>query len=160
MIYSVHNLRCGDDKNCCDFVIVLQEHVIETDTSLTNCMLWVWNGSRYSGLMCMALSSTIYFFMQVISDVFMGQQPLLFFFNENNSQGLLCVLSDVIFLAMPVQSIPLFETVFMRCTVTLILSYLWLRRSGQPIFGPMHARNLLVLRALVGFLSLFSFVYR
>ncbi|KAH9744944.1 EamA domain-containing protein [Citrus sinensis] len=106
-----------------------REHVIETDTSLTNCMLWVWNGSRYSGLMCMALSSTIYFFMQVISDVFM------------------------------VQSIPLFETVFMRCTVTLILSYLWLRRSGQPIFGPMHARNLLVLRALVGFLSLFSFVY-
>lgn len=70
------------------------------------------------------------------------------------------MLSDVIFLAMPVQSIPLFETVFMRCTVTLILSYLWLRRSGQPIFGPMHARNLLVLRALVGFLSLFSFVYR
>lgn len=106
-----------------------REHVIETDTSLTNCMLWVWNGSRYSGLMCMALSSTIYFFMQVISDVFM------------------------------VQSIPLFETVFMRCTVTLILSYLWLRRSGQPIFGSMHARNLLVLRALVGFLSLFSFVY-
>lgn len=106
-----------------------REHVIETDTSLTNCMLWVWNGSRYSGLMCMALSSTIYFFMQVISDVFM------------------------------VQSIPLFETVFMRCTVTLILSYLWLRRSGQPIFGLMHARNLLVLRALVGFLSLFSFVY-
>lgn len=106
-----------------------REHVIETDTSLTNCMLWVWNGSRYSGLMCMALSSTIYFFMQVISDVFM------------------------------VQSIPLFETVFTRCTVTLILSYLWLRRSGQPIFGPMHARNLLVLRALVGFLSLFSFVY-
>lgn len=106
-----------------------REHVIETDTSLTNCMLWVWNGSRYSGLMCMALSSTIYFFMQVMSDVFM------------------------------VQSIPLFETVFTRCTVTLILSYLWLRRSGQPIFGPMHARNLLVLRALVGFLSLFSFVY-
>ncbi|KAH9793407.1 EamA domain-containing protein [Citrus sinensis] len=106
-----------------------REHVIETDTSLTNCMLWVWNGSRYSGLMCMALSSTIYFFMQVISDVFM------------------------------VQSIPLFETVFTRCTVTLILSYLWLRRSGQPIFGSMHARNLLVLRALVGFLSLFSFVY-
>ncbi|KAH9793412.1 EamA domain-containing protein [Citrus sinensis] len=60
---------------------------------------------------------------------------------------------------MPVQSIPLFETVFTRCTVTLILSYLWLRRSGQPIFGSMHARNLLVLRALVGFLSLFSFVY-
>lgn len=106
-----------------------REHVIETDTSLTNCMLWVWNGSRFSGLMCMALSSTIYFFMQVMSDVFM------------------------------VQSIPLFETVFTRCTVTLILSYLWLRRSGQPIFGPMHARNLLVLRALVGFLSLFSFVY-
>lgn len=106
-----------------------REHVTETDTSLTNCMLWVWNGSRYSGLMCMALSSTIYFFMQVISDVFM------------------------------VQSIPLFETAFTRCTVTLILSYLWLRRSGQPIFGPMHARNLMILRALLGFLSLFSFVY-
>ncbi|KAK8569875.1 hypothetical protein V6N13_002587 [Hibiscus sabdariffa] len=57
------------------------------------------------------------------------------------------------------QSIPLFETAFVRCTITLILSYLWLRRIGQPIFGATHPRKLLVLRAVVGYLSLLSFIY-
>ncbi|CAN0914395.1 Solute carrier family 35 member G1 [Linum grandiflorum] len=56
-------------------------------------------------------------------------------------------------------SIPLFETAFARCTVLLVLSYLWLRRTGQPMFGPAHARNLLISRALMGFLSLLSFIY-
>ncbi|XP_057956213.1 uncharacterized protein LOC131149616 [Malania oleifera] len=102
----------------------------ETEISpFTQFILWAWSGSRYSGLICMALSSTIYFIMEVISDIFSAQ------------------------------SIPLFETAFARCTIILILSYFWLRRSAQPMFGPMHVRKLLVSRALFGYLSLFSFVY-
>lgn len=60
---------------------------------------------------------------------------------------------------MAAQSIPLFETAFARCTITLILSYLWLRGNGQPIFGPAHARKFLFSRALTGCLSLLSFIY-
>ncbi|MBA0731308.1 hypothetical protein Golax_025384, partial [Gossypium laxum] len=90
---------------------------------------WVWKGSRYSGLVCMALSSIIYFVMEVLSDKFNAQ------------------------------SIPLFETAFTRCTVTLILSCLWLRISGQPLFEATHPWSPLVLRALLGSLSLLSFVY-
>ncbi|TYI74667.1 hypothetical protein E1A91_D07G218100v1 [Gossypium mustelinum] len=92
-------------------------------------MLWAWSGSRYSGLLCMALSSVIYFVMEVLSENFTAQ------------------------------SIPLFETSFVRCTVTLILSYIWLRRIGLPIFGATHPRKLLLLRSLVGYLSLLSFIY-
>ncbi|KAL4368929.1 hypothetical protein GQ457_05G004930 [Hibiscus cannabinus] len=104
--------------------------VPETEISPVSLFLsWAWNGSRYSGLVCMAFSSLIYFVMEVLSDNFTAQ------------------------------SIPLFETAFVRCTVTLILSYLWLRRIGQPIFGATHPRKLLVLRALVGYLSLLSFIY-
>ncbi|XP_077216417.1 nodulin MtN21 /EamA-like transporter family protein isoform X2 [Tasmannia lanceolata] len=58
-----------------------------------------------------------------------------------------------------VGSIPLFEVVFTRCTVILMLSFVWLRRTRQPVFGPTHVRNLLVARALTGYLSLLSFVY-
>ncbi|XP_044503178.1 uncharacterized protein LOC123223842 isoform X2 [Mangifera indica] len=107
-----------------------REHVIETETlPLTHFLLWVWNGSRYSGLICMVLSSTIYFSMELISDNF------------------------------AVQSIPLFEIAFTRCTIIMILSYLWLRRSGQPIFGPPNARNFVISRALTGYLSLFCFIF-
>ncbi|CAA7024270.1 unnamed protein product [Microthlaspi erraticum] len=104
--------------------------VTETEISpLTQLSSWVWNGSRYSGLLCMALSSTLYLIMEIASDAF------------------------------SVQPIPLFETAFMRCTIILILSYLWLKRIGQPVFGPAHARKLLVSRALVGYLSLFCFIF-
>ncbi|GAV72174.1 EamA domain-containing protein [Cephalotus follicularis] len=96
---------------------------------LTKFVSWVWNGSRYSGLLCMSISSTIYFFMEVVSDAFSAQ------------------------------SIPLFEIAFSRCTMILILSFIWLRRGGQPIFGSPHARSLLVLRAIMGYLSLSSFIY-
>ncbi|KAL4324316.1 hypothetical protein GQ457_11G004320 [Hibiscus cannabinus] len=91
--------------------------------------LWVWSGSRYSGLVCMVLSSITYFLMEVLSDNFNAQ------------------------------SIPLFETAFTRCSVTLILSYLWLRISGQPLFRATHPWSLLVFRALAGNLSLLSFIY-
>ncbi|EOX93320.1 hypothetical protein QUC31_004070 [Theobroma cacao] len=104
--------------------------VSETEISpVSQFILWVWNGSSYSGLICMTLSSITYFIMEVLSDNFTAQ------------------------------SIPLLETAFARCTVTVILSYIWLRRSGLPIFGATHPRNLLVLRALVGYLSLLSFIY-
>uniref|UniRef100_A0A5B7C0R9 EamA domain-containing protein n=1 Tax=Davidia involucrata TaxID=16924 RepID=A0A5B7C0R9_DAVIN len=104
--------------------------LVETEASpCTQFILWAWGGSRYSGLLCMALSSTIYFVMEVLSDIFSAQ------------------------------SIPLFEIAFTRCTVILILSFMWLRRSGQPLFGPTNVRSLLVSRALLGYLSLLSFVY-
>nr|POE99906.1 putative membrane protein [Quercus suber] len=102
----------------------------ESETSpVTQFILWVWSGSRYSGLLCMAISSVIYFVMEVLSDVFSAQ------------------------------SIPLFETAFTRCTIVTILSYFWLRKSGHSIFGQTHVRKLLVLRALMGYLSLMSYVY-
>ncbi|CAN0914397.1 Solute carrier family 35 member G1 [Linum grandiflorum] len=109
-----------------------REHAIklpESDAQVSQLILWLWGGSRYSGMLCVAVSSAIYFSMEVLSDVFSAQ------------------------------SIPLFETAFARCTVLLVLSYLWLRRTGQPMFGPAHARNLLISRALMGFLSLLSFIY-
>ncbi|CAL1407189.1 unnamed protein product [Linum trigynum] len=109
-----------------------RDHVIkvpESEAQVSQLILWLWGGSRYSGMLCVALSSSIYFSMEVVSDVFAAQ------------------------------SIPLFETAFARCTILLVLSYLWLRRTGQPIFGPPLARKLLILRALMGYLSLLSFIY-
>lgn len=104
--------------------------LLESETSpCTQFILWVWNGSRYSGLFCMALSSTIYFFMGVLTNIF------------------------------SVQAIPLFETAFTRCTIILILSYLWLRRSEQPLFGTSNVRIILLLRAVTGCISLATFVY-
>ncbi|GMG98711.1 hypothetical protein Nepgr_000551 [Nepenthes gracilis] len=91
--------------------------------------LWAWGGSRYSGVLCMALSSTIYGIMGALSETFTAQP------------------------------IPLFETAFARCIIILMLSFLWLRSSGQPIFGPAHVRKLLFARAIIGYLSLLSFVY-
>ncbi|KAK6919312.1 EamA domain [Dillenia turbinata] len=110
----------------------LQEQMIklpETEISLfTQFISWAWGGSRHSGLLCMAMSSSIYWSMGALSDIFSAQ------------------------------SIPLFETAFTRCTIILILSYLWLRRSGQSMW-PTQARNLLVARALMGFTSLLGFIY-
>nr|XP_010943261.1 uncharacterized protein LOC105061035 isoform X2 [Elaeis guineensis] len=96
---------------------------------LSQIILWVWNGSRYSGLLCMACSSTIYYFMDALMDIF------------------------------PVRSVPLFETVFTRCIVLLILSLIWLRRTGHPLSVPTNLRNILALRSLTGFTSLLSFIY-
>ncbi|MBA0635235.1 hypothetical protein Godav_029453 [Gossypium davidsonii] len=45
----------------------------ETEISpVSQFMLWAWSGSRYSGLLCMALSSVIYFVMEVLSENFTG----------------------------------------------------------------------------------------
>nr|XP_027102370.1 uncharacterized protein LOC113723514 [Coffea arabica] len=112
---------------------ILQEQITrlaETETSpFVQFTVWIWDGSRYSGMLCMALSSIIYCIMEVLSDVFTAQ------------------------------SIPLFEMAFTRCTVILILSFVWLKRSRQPIFGTSSVRKLLVLRAFMGYLSLLSFIY-
>ncbi|KAI9095289.1 hypothetical protein K1719_026323 [Acacia pycnantha] len=101
----------------------------ESSSSLTRFILWVWSGSRYSGLLCMVLSSITYFLMEVLSNIF------------------------------SVQAIPLFEAAFTRCTVMLVLSYIWLRRGEQPLFATSHIRTILISRALAGCLSLSSFVY-
>lgn len=60
---------------------------------------------------------------------------------------------------MAVQPIPLLEAAFTRCTVILVLSYIWLRKVGQPLSCLGNVKNLLISRALMGFLSLMSFVY-
>ncbi|CAN4097459.1 unnamed protein product [Withania somnifera] len=105
--------------------------VVEPDKSPgLQFIFWLWSGSRYSGLLCAVLSCTIYSMLDVVSDVF------------------------------TVQAVPLFEIAFARCTVVLILSFVWLRKSGEPIFAPTSARKLLVIRALSGCLSLLSFIYR
>ncbi|XP_028800311.1 uncharacterized protein LOC114755593 [Neltuma alba] len=96
-------------------------------SSLSHFILWVWNGSRYSGLLCMVLSSTTCFLMEVLSNIF------------------------------SVQAIPLSEAAFTGCTVMLVLSYIWLRKGEQPLSGTSHVRNILISRALVGCLSLSSF---
>ncbi|XP_076906410.1 uncharacterized protein LOC143562516 [Bidens hawaiensis] len=104
--------------------------LIEAETSpFTQFVSWLWGGSRYSGLLCMASSSTIYCIMEVLLDVFSAQ------------------------------SLPLFEVAFTRCVVISILSFMWLRRSGEPIFGPANAWNLLASRAVTGCVSLLAFIY-
>ncbi|KAK1310248.1 hypothetical protein QJS10_CPA08g00471 [Acorus calamus] len=92
-------------------------------------LLWTWGGSRYSGLLCMAASAIVYGIMEVFLTIFSAR------------------------------SIPLLESVFTRCTIICLLSFMWLKRTGQPLFGPTHARKLLLSRALAGFLSLLCFVY-
>ncbi|XP_017253740.1 uncharacterized protein LOC108223821 isoform X3 [Daucus carota subsp. sativus] len=102
----------------------------ETETSLFSLsVMWVWGGSRYSGLLCVALSSFIYCLMELFADLF------------------------------SVQPIPLFEIAFARCTVMAIISFVWLKKSGYPVFGPANVRKLLVSRAVVGYISLMSFIY-
>lgn len=104
--------------------------LIETETSaFTQFIMWVWSGSRYSGFLCMVLSSSIYCIMEVLLDV------------------------------CSAQAIPLFEIAFTRCVIISVLSFMWLRRSGEPIFGPANVRNLLVSRAITGCISLLTFIY-
>ena len=56
---------------------ILQEQITrlaETETSpFVQFTVWIWDGSRYSGMLCMALSSIIYCIMEVLSDVFTGK---------------------------------------------------------------------------------------
>ncbi|GJU36514.1 hypothetical protein Tco_1184868 [Tanacetum coccineum] len=104
--------------------------LIEAEVSpFTQIVAWVWGGSRWSGLLCVVLSACVYCLMELLMDVFSAQ------------------------------AIPLFEIAFTRCVVISILSYIWLRRSGEPIVGPANVRNLLVSRALTGCLSLLTFIY-
>ncbi|XP_059450779.1 uncharacterized protein LOC132181540 [Corylus avellana] len=107
---------------------VIRLHEAES-SPVTQFIFWVWSGSRYSGLLCMGISSIMYFVMEVLSDVFSAQ------------------------------SIPLFETAFTRCILIMILSYFWLRKSGHSILGQTHVRKLLISRAIMGYLSLMSYVY-
>ncbi|XP_022930868.1 uncharacterized protein LOC111437225 isoform X1 [Cucurbita moschata] len=98
-------------------------------SSISQSIIWIWGGSRYSGLLCASLSSIFYFAMEVLMDIFSAQ------------------------------SIPILEMAFSRCTIITILSYLWLRRNDQPMFGQTHVNKLLVARALSGLLSLMGFIY-
>ncbi|VFQ89458.1 unnamed protein product [Cuscuta campestris] len=109
-----------------------KEQVVRSESDMSPFMefiTWAWSGSRYSGLLCVTLSSTIYCTMDFLSDIFSGQ------------------------------SISLFEMAFTRCTLLLIFSLVWLKRTGQPIFGLKNVTTLLALRAIVGYFSLSSFIY-
>ncbi|CAH1434530.1 unnamed protein product [Lactuca virosa] len=102
----------------------------ETETSpFTQFIMWSWSGSRYSGLVCMALSSSVYCIMSILSNVFSAQ------------------------------AIPLFEIAFTRCIIISALSFMWLRRTSQPLFGPVNATSLFVSRAITGSISLITFIY-
>ncbi|CAN6447100.1 unnamed protein product [Victoria cruziana] len=103
---------------------------VESDlSSLYQFMLWIWSGSKYSGFLCMAASSVTYCMMELLLEIF------------------------------SVDSIPLFEKILVRCIVVFFMSLTWLRRNGQPLLGPPHVRNILIARALAGFLSLLCFAY-
>ncbi|KAI4384950.1 hypothetical protein MLD38_003033 [Melastoma candidum] len=101
---------------------------VETSPT-TQCLFWLWSGSRHSGLLCMTVSSIIYFLMEIVTESFTAQ------------------------------SVPLFETTFARSALILVLSFFWLRRSRQPLFEPKHARKFLFFRAILGFLSVIGFIY-
>ena len=111
----------------------------------------------------MAISSIIYFLMELLSDVFSGQSFLFY----DLCYTLLIIMHFIyplIVLFIPIfvmaaESIPLYETAFTRCTIITILSYFWLRKSGHSILGQTHVRKLLVSRALMGYLSLTSYVF-
>ncbi|XP_050160277.1 uncharacterized protein LOC126633750 [Malus sylvestris] len=60
---------------------------------------------------------------------------------------------------MAVQSIPLLEAAFTRCTLILVLSFVWLRKCEQPVSGLATVKNLLISRALTGYISLMCFIY-
>ncbi|XP_039142492.1 uncharacterized protein LOC120279631 isoform X2 [Dioscorea cayenensis subsp. rotundata] len=105
------------------------QRAADMEVNLFSHILWVWNGSRYSGVLCMVSASTIYFIMEVLMDNFPGY------------------------------SVPLLQTVLMRCTTILIISLVWLRKTEQPIIVPKHIRNLLFVRSLFGFISLMTFIY-
>lgn len=103
---------------------------IEADfTALSEFLIWAWGGSRYSGMVCMALSSLMYSIMGLFVELF------------------------------GVTSAPSYETIFIRCAVILVAAFLWLRKTGQPLFGLPHVWRLLIARAITGYLSLLGFFY-
>jgi drug/metabolite transporter (DMT)-like permease len=53
--------------------------------------------------------------------------------------------------------LPTSEIVFVRCAVTLVLSYLMVRAAGVPVWG--NRKFFLVLRGLAGFCALYCFFY-
>ena len=62
----------------CQFLLCIyfQEQVNKVHdsdvSSLSQSIIWIWSGSRYSGLLCASLSSIFYFAMEVLMGVFSG----------------------------------------------------------------------------------------
>jgi len=96
---------------------------------LSEFLIWAWGGSRYSGMVCMALSSLMYSIMGLFVELF------------------------------AVTAAPSYETIFIRCAVILVAAFIWLRKTGQPLFGLPHVRHLLMARVITGYLSLLGFFY-
>ncbi|KAL8142736.1 hypothetical protein V2J09_015768 [Rumex salicifolius] len=121
------------------------KRLTEPETSVVpQLVAWTWGGSRYSGVICMALSSSVYYIMGAMSETFSvydSNCPCVIFLGVvSNCLALLFLIAA--------QPIPLLQTAFTRCTVISFLSFLCLRRTGQPIFGPANARKLLFARAI------------
>lgn len=103
---------------------------LEADyTALSEFLIWAWGGSRYSGMVCMALSSLMYSIMGLFVELFAAT------------------------------SAPSYEIIFIRCAVILVAAFIWLRKTGQPLFGLPHVWRLLMARAITGYLSLLGFFY-
>eukprot|EP00897_Mesotaenium_endlicherianum_P006871 jgi/Mesen1/6211/ME000320S05405 len=91
---------------------------------------WLWGGSKYSGMMCMAASALCYSFMGLLVKLLAGEHQ-----------------------------IPSFQTVMMRCLLIAVIAGVLLKRMGHPLLGSPPVRLLLLARAMVGFVALSSFFY-
>ncbi|XP_027170881.1 uncharacterized protein LOC113770574 isoform X3 [Coffea eugenioides] len=80
----------------------------ETETSpFVQFTVWIWDGSRYSGMLCMALSSIIYCIMEVLSDVFTVAARVILHEKLKIAEigGLACSFFGVLFIFRPVLNI-------------------------------------------------------
>ena len=59
-----------------------------------------------------------------------------------------------------VQEIPSYETLFVRCGVVAIASYLVPKQTGHSLIGAPAVRPLLLARSVIGFISVSGFLYR
>lgn len=89
----------------------------------------IWGGSRYSGVICMIISSVSYSFM-----------------------GLFVKL-------LSVSGVLSSETVMCRCIVVAILAGVGLKRMGHPLLGSPKVKQLVLARAVVGYFALSTYFY-
>ncbi|KAG0568517.1 hypothetical protein M758_6G022500 [Ceratodon purpureus] len=90
---------------------------------------WIWGGSKYSGVLCMVISSVAYSFM-----------------------GLFVKL-------LSVSGVPSSETVLCRCAVVAILAGAGLKKMRHPLLGSPKVRRLVLARAIVGYFALSTYFY-
>ncbi|GAQ78131.1 hypothetical protein KFL_000080350 [Klebsormidium nitens] len=92
-------------------------------------VLWIWGGSKHSGVACMALSSLAYSVMGLAVKLLAGAK------------------------------IPSSETVLVRCAIIALLSGYGLQKQKHPLLGSPGVRHLVLARAIIGFFALSAFFY-